>query len=115
MQRKDVVREAVLHYLHRDAQNWMKAKLLHRSHLAIVQGARARLQRLLNQEPFRPQDAGDLSHMRIFSCVVGEPDQPTYFAVLNHLGDVLDHVSLHHIKANASARTQTGKITQADQ
>ena len=41
---------------------------------------------------------------RIFSLILGDQWTPTYIAVLNRYGQLIDHLCLHHLKSNASAR-----------
>jgi transcription elongation factor SPT6 len=45
---------------------------------------------------------------RIFSLILGDQWTPTYIAVLNRYGQIIDHACLHHLKSNASNKGKNG-------
>lgn len=46
---------------------------------------------------------------RIFSMIVGDKESPSYLAVLNRYGRVVDHACFHFLKSSASARGRNGE------
>ena len=120
-QRRMVIHEALQLYLLPQCEVYVRATLTRLGQ----QSAFAQISRKLNTtlciKGFEPTkkavkkenedddepDEEQSANWRIFSFVLGDPQTPSYVVSLNRYGGVLDHLCLHHLKSNASARGQS--------
>ena len=92
---------------------YVKGRLLRDGIERVIKASERRLYQHLTAGPFNPPPSSSAKddrrdRWRIISGCVGDGSSPSFFAVLNSHGFVLDTLVLHFLKSRASARNRDG-------